>query len=83
MQVVGLKKLAPYREDGGVSRPNYQQLGQLRGKLLAGKKRKGQPLSQVSACRASQQQSADDRNQRSPSIVMLSCRRKHTEQSLG
>ena len=32
-QVMGLKKLAPYREDGGLSRPNYQQLGQLRGKL--------------------------------------------------
>ena len=30
---MGLKKLAPYREDGGLSRPNYQQLGQLRGKL--------------------------------------------------
>ena len=30
---MGLRKLAPYREDGGLSRPNYQQLEQLRGKL--------------------------------------------------
>ena len=31
--MIGLRKLAPYREDGGLARPNYQQVGQLRGKL--------------------------------------------------
>ncbi len=28
-QVVGMKKLAPYREDGGLVRPNYAKLRQM------------------------------------------------------
>lgn len=28
-QVVGMKKLAPYREDGGIVRPNYSKLRDL------------------------------------------------------
>jgi protein KRI1 len=28
-QVVGMKRLAPYREDGGLTRPNYGKLREL------------------------------------------------------
>lgn len=28
-QVVGMKRLAPYREDGGLTRPNYHKLREL------------------------------------------------------
>lgn len=28
-QVVGMKRLAPYREDGGATRPNYGKLREL------------------------------------------------------
>ena len=28
-QVVGMKRLAPYRDDGGVTRPNYGKLREL------------------------------------------------------
>ena len=33
-QVVGMKRLAPYREDGGATRPNYGKLRELQVGIL-------------------------------------------------